>query len=136
MARTSTWPKNELRRIAETDDLHISPFRDDGKTYGTPTWIWSVVVDDALYVRAYNGQKSRWYQAALQQKSGRITAAGMTKKVTFETVDGPINDRIDDAYRAKYKGSPYLTPMIGARARSATVKVVPRERQNHKLRSA
>ena len=34
-----TWPQDELRSIAETDDLHISPFRDDGKTYGTPTWI-------------------------------------------------------------------------------------------------
>ena len=127
MARTSTWPKDELRNIADTDDLHISPLRDDGKTYGTPTWIWSVVVDGALYVRAYNGQKSRWYQAAVQQKSGRITAAGITKEVTFETVDGPITDRIDEAYRAKYKGSPYLNPMIGARARSATVKIVPRE---------
>ena len=123
----STWSKNELRKIAETDDLHISPFREDGKTYGTPTWIWSVVVDDALYVRAYNGQKSRWYKAALQQKAGRITAAGITKEVTFKPVNGAINDRIDDAYRAKYKGSPYLKPMIGARARSATVKIAPRE---------
>ena len=52
----TTWPKDELRRIAEADDLHISPFREDGMTYGTPTWIWSVVVEDALYVRAYNGQ--------------------------------------------------------------------------------
>ena len=52
----STWSKDELRKIAETDDLHISPFREDGRTYGTTTWIWSVVVDDALYVRAYNGQ--------------------------------------------------------------------------------
>jgi hypothetical protein len=42
-------------------------------------------------------------------------------------VEGPINDRIDDAYRAKYDASPYLSPMIGARARSATVKVMPRE---------
>ena len=32
---------------------------------------------------------------------------------------------IDDAYPAKYKGSPYLKPMIGARARSATVKLMP-----------
>ena len=23
----STWPEDELRRIAETDDLHVSPFR-------------------------------------------------------------------------------------------------------------
>jgi Uncharacterized protein conserved in bacteria (DUF2255) len=53
----STWLKDELRKIAEADDLHISPFREDGATYGTPTWIWSVAVDDALYVRGYNGQE-------------------------------------------------------------------------------
>jgi hypothetical protein len=123
----STWSKHELLKIAETDDLHISPFREDGKTYGTPTWIWSVAVDDALYVRGYNGQKSSWYQAAVRQKAGRIIAAGMTNEVTFEPVNGTINDRIDDAYQAKYRGSPYLPPMISARARSATVKVMPRE---------
>jgi hypothetical protein len=123
----SPWNKNELRKIADADDLHIAPFREDGVTYGTLTWIWSVVVEDALYVRGYNGQSSRWYQAAVRQKAGRITAAGMTKEVSFEPVDGPINDRIDDAYRAKYKGSPYLSPMIGKRARSATIKITPRE---------
>ena len=84
----SRWSENELRRIAETDDLHISPFREDGKTCGTPTWIWSVVVDDALYVRAYNGQKSRWYKAAMRQKAGRITAAGITKEVSFAPANG------------------------------------------------
>jgi hypothetical protein len=123
----TAWPKDELRKISQTDDLHISPFREDGVTYGTPTWIWSVVVDDALYVRAYNGQNSRWYKAAAQQKAGRITAAGITKEVSFEPVDGKINDRIDEAYKAKYKGSPYLKPMIGAGARSATVKLMPRK---------
>ena len=121
------WSKDELRKIADSDDLHIAPLRGDGVTYGTPTWIWSVAVDNALYVRAYNGQNSRWYQAAVRQKEGRITAAGMTKEVIFEPVQGSVNDRIDDEYRTKYKGSPYLTPMIGARARAATVKVKPRE---------
>jgi hypothetical protein len=124
---TAAWWKEELQRIAETDDLHIAPFREDGVTYGTPTWIWSVAVGDALYVRAYNGQKSRWYQAAMRQMAGRITAAGMTKEVSFEPVEGPINDLIDAAYRKKYRGNPYLRSMIGARARSATVKVMPRE---------
>ena len=122
----STWPQEELRRIAESDDLHIAPFREDG-TYGTPTWIWSVVVDDALYVRAYNGRRSRWYQAAMREKAGRIVAAGITKDVTFEPVEGAIQDRIDDAYRSKYRASEYLSPMTGTRARSATVKVMPRE---------
>ena len=122
-----TWSKDELHKIAAADDLHISPLREDGVTYGTPTWIWSVAVDDALYVCGYNGQNSRWYKAAVRQKAGRIIAAGMTMEVTFEAVDGPINNRIDDAYRAKYHSSPYLKPMIGAQAGSATVKIMPRE---------
>jgi hypothetical protein len=124
--KTSAWPHDELRRIAETDDLHIAPFREDGRTFGTPTWIWSVVVEGNLYVRAYNGTRSRWYQASLKQRAGRITAAGLTRDVTFEPVDGAVSGRIDDAYRAKYGGSPYLAPMIGARARAATVKITPR----------
>lgn len=123
----AAWSKDELRKIAGADDLHIAPFREDGQTYGTPTWIWSVAVDDGLYVRAYHGKGSRWYQAALRQKAGRISAAGLTKEVSFEPVEGPINDRIDEAYRAKYGDSPYLGAMIGARARAATVKVLPRE---------
>lgn len=84
------WSKDELERIAGTDDLHISPFREDGTTYGTPTWIWSVVVGDALYVRAYNGQDSGWYKAAMRQEAGRIAAAGMTKEVSFEPVEGGV----------------------------------------------
>jgi hypothetical protein len=87
---------------------------------------WSVVVDDVLYGRGYNGQNSRWYQSAIRQKAGRITVAGMAKEVTFTPVDGSINDRVDEAYRVTYPRSPYLRPMIGARARSATVKVTPR----------
>jgi hypothetical protein len=122
----STWHEEELRRIAEADDLHVSPFRDDGTTYGTPTWVWSVAVDDGLYARAYHGQESRWYRAASGRKAGRITAAGLTKEVAFEPVDGPLNDRIDEAYRTKYRGSSYLEPMVGIRARKATVKIVPR----------
>ena len=40
----ATWSKDELCEIAKADDLHISPFREDGVTYGTPTWIWSVAL--------------------------------------------------------------------------------------------
>ena len=100
------WAQEELQKIAEADDLHIAPFREDGTSYGTPTWIWSVAVDVDLYIRAY-GQRSRWYQAALRQRAGRIIAAGLTKEVTFEPVEGAINDGIDNAYRVKYRSSPY-----------------------------
>ncbi len=121
------WRETEIDRIAETDNLHISPLRDDGRTFGTPTWIWSVVVNGDLYVRGYNGQASRWYQAAVRQKAGRISAAGTTRDVSFEPIDGPLNDRIDDAYRTKYAGSRYLNPMIGSRARAATIRISPVE---------
>ena len=67
----SDWSQDELRRISEEDDLHIAPFRDDGTTYGTPTWIWSVAVDDALYVRAYNGPT----RAGTRQPCARKQAA-------------------------------------------------------------
>jgi Uncharacterized protein conserved in bacteria (DUF2255) len=47
----AVWKKDDLRTIAEADDLHIAPFHQDGTRYGTPTWIWPVAVNDALYVR-------------------------------------------------------------------------------------
>ncbi|MBA8879167.1 DUF2255 family protein [Phyllobacterium myrsinacearum] len=119
------WSHDELKNINDADDLKIAPFREDNATYGTPTWIWAVVVDGALYVRGYHGRKSSWYQAAVRQRAGRIIAAGMTRKVAFEPVDGLINDQIDGAYREKYGESPYLVPMISDRARAASVRISP-----------
>jgi hypothetical protein len=124
----TAWPPNEVEAIVEADDLHVAPFREDGETYGTPTWIWCVAVEGDLYVRAYNGQNSSWDQAAVREGAGRIEAAGMTKEVTFEPVDDEaLKGRIDEAYQAKYEGSPYLDPMISKRARAATVRILPRK---------
>jgi hypothetical protein len=124
--KTSVWGREEMEKIAQSDDLHIAPFREDGATYGTLTWIWSVVVDNELYVRPYNGSASRWYQAAMSQRAGRITAACITKEVSFVPADASLYDEIDEAYRTKYKGSPYLQPMLSANVRNATVKISPR----------
>lgn len=121
------WSSAELSRIVEADDLHIAPFRKDGVTYGTPTWVWCVAVDGDLYVRAYNGCNSPWHQAAISKKAGRIVAAGMTREAFFEPVEGLFNDRIDDAYRAKYSGSQYLQHMINGHSRAATVRIIPCE---------
>jgi hypothetical protein len=123
MSVSENLSKEEIQKIAETDDFHIAPFREDGVTYGTPTWIWSVMTEGHLYVRAYNGTRSRWYQAALSQKAGKIEAAGMVKEVSFEPVNGSINEKIDEAYLEKYSDSPYLGSMISERAKAATVRV-------------
>ncbi|WP_208457548.1 MULTISPECIES: DUF2255 family protein [Burkholderia] len=127
------WQQDQLDRIVKADDLHISPFREDGKTYGTPTWIWCVQVKGELYVRGYHGTASRWYQAAVKQRTGRISAAGSVIDVSFEPVSlsDEINNAIDEAYEEKYRTSSYLRPMIDKRARAATVRVVPRDTREH-----
>ena len=122
-----SWPAETLAAIIDADDLKISPMRADGVTYGTPTWIWCVAVDGELYVRGYNGTRSRWYAAALAHPDGRIHAAGQVFDVTFAPADAEFADRIDDAYRAKYTGSPYLPPMLNAGARAAGIRIRPRD---------
>ncbi|MEO5318173.1 DUF2255 family protein [Arthrobacter sp. CC3] len=123
----TAWNDIELSSMAAADDLHISPFREDGITYGTPTWIWSVVVAGQLYVRAYNGQNSRWYRSAMRQKAGRIRIAGTDHKVRFTPAADDVLGEVDTAYRAKYgTNNPYLPPMLRTGPRSATVLISPR----------
>lgn len=123
----TTWPAETLAAIDAADDLKISPLRADGVTFGTPTWIWCVVVDGELSVRGYNGTASRWYAAAMARPEGRVHAAEQTFDVTFEPAAPELASAIDDAYRAKYSTSPYLAPMISARARAAGVRIRPRQ---------
>ncbi|CUH81273.1 DUF2255 family protein [Tropicibacter naphthalenivorans] len=119
------WTKSQLAAFAPADDFHVAPFRAEGVTYGTPTFIWSVVVQGRLFVRAYSGVGSSWYRAAVAQGAGRIVLTGRSLKVDFAPVGGEILDAIDEAYREKYASSRYLKPMISERARAATVEVTP-----------
>jgi len=120
------WNAATLARIVDADDLKIAPFREDGKTYGTPTWIWCVAYDGGLYVRPWNGKLSRWYRAAMEQKAGRIVAAGETYEVVFAPAEAAVAEAIDDAYRTKYLGKEYLPDMVEEGPRSATVRIDPR----------
>lgn len=123
----SNWDAQTLAAIAAADDLHVAPFRDDGITSGTLTWIWSVAVDGHLVVRAWNGTDSRWYRAAMRQHAGIITANGQQFEVQFHDGTDLDTDAVDAAYQAKYAGSPYLPPMLGGRPQAATVRISPRE---------
>jgi hypothetical protein len=122
----SSWSKDDLRAIAENDDLFVSPFREDGTTYGTPTQTWALIVDGDVYVRAANGQQSRWYQAAMTQKAGRVRVAGTYHEVTFEPAGEEVSDAIDAAYEAKYPGSSAVATLQGEGPKSATVRIAPR----------
>lgn len=122
----TTWTSDELNKIGTAEELEIAPRRPDG-TVQNPVTIWVVRVGDELYIRSYRGHSGAWFQAAQASHQGRVQAGGVEKDVTFEEEADPgLNDRIDDAYRTKYRRSQYAASMVTAEARSTTIKLVPR----------
>jgi len=72
--------------------------------------------------------KQKWWTMKVDGRAPACHAAPHPlSQLVREHGAGPVNDRVDDAYRKKYRGSSHLGPMIGRRARSATVKVMPRD---------
>lgn len=123
----AAWTSGELNRIGTAEELQIAPLRGDG-TLSKPVTIWVVRVGDELYVRSYRGERGAWYRGALEQHAGHVQAGGVERDVTFvDEGDPAINDRIDDAYRAKYGRYPqYVAPMLTAEVRATTLKLAPR----------
>ena len=124
----TTWTSDELTKIGTADELQITSLRGDG-TLRKPVTIWVVRIGDDLYVRSYRGRDGAWFRATQVRHEGHIRAGGVAKDVTFiEETDPDLNDQIDAAYRTKYRryDARYVDPMVGAEARAATIKLVPR----------
>jgi hypothetical protein len=119
------WSAEQLATIEQNDDLFVSPFREDGTTYGTPTQTWALVVEGRVYVRAANGKDSRWYQAAIAKKAGRVLVSGTFIDVVFEDAGTDDEAAIDAAYHAKYPGSSAVPVMTGPGPKSASVRISP-----------
>ena len=123
----TTWDPDILARIDGAAELTIAPTRRTGAGYRTPVPIWHVVVDGELYVRAYMGEESRWFRAARDRGTGRVSADGVTIEVTFDpVVDRGLDAAVDAAYRRKYDPSPYVAPMLTPIAHAHVLRVVPR----------
>lgn len=129
----TTWTRDELSKVGTAEELEIAPLRRDG-TLRNPVTIWVVRVGDDLYVRSAYGRSSKWFRGVQVRHEGRIRAGGVEKDVTFLKADPHLNDEIDAAYRGKYRrhGARYVNMMVSAEARSATIKLSPR---NTPLRS-
>ena len=127
------WTPDELRKVAAAEELELSSVRHDGRP-GKRVTIWVVRVGDDLYVRSWKGDTGAWFRATQVHHAGHIEAGGIAKAVTFvaETDDG-VNDRIDAAYRAKYRrhGGRYVDPMVAPTARATTIKLRPRSPGQH-----
>jgi hypothetical protein len=126
----TTWTGDELTRIGEAEELRIASLRRDG-TLRNPVTIWVVRVGDDLYVRSVNGRDAAWFRGTQVRREGRSQAGGIEKDITFVEVtdaDRDIQDRIDAAYRTKYRryAPSIVNSVLSAVARSATLKLVPR----------
>jgi hypothetical protein len=76
-------------------------------------------------IRAANAQ-SRWYQAAVSQRAGRIRVGGNDYEVRFKPGGNETASAIDAAYEEKYKGSSAVPIMQGEGPKSATMRIAPR----------
>lgn len=123
----NAWTSDELGRIEAADELQIASVRRDG-TLRNPTTIWVVRLGDDFYVRSVNGRTSGWFRGTQERHEGRIRAGGVEKNVTFIDGQGDVADRIDDAYRTKYRryAANIVDTTITPEARAATLKLVPR----------
>lgn len=121
------WTSDELDRIGRAEELQIASLRRDG-ALRKPVTIWVVRDGDDLYVRSGYGNSAAWYRGTQLRREGRIKAGGIEKDVVFADADPTLNDRIDAAYRAKYRrhGARWVDPMVAPEARSTTIKLVPR----------
>jgi hypothetical protein len=123
----TAWTSDELTRIGTATELELASARADG-TLRNPRTIWVVRVGGDLYVRSMYGRGGGWFPATQARQEGHIRAGGVDKDVTFSDADPDLDDRIDAAYRDKYRryGERIIGSIVNPGARAATIKLVPR----------
>ena len=123
----ASWTSDELARIGQAEELELASLRQDG-TLRDPVTMWVVRDGDDLYVRSMNGRSGAWFRGTQTRHEGHIRAGGVDRDVNFADADPAVNDRIDAAYRSKYRryGANIIGGVVNPESRAATIKLVPR----------
>jgi hypothetical protein len=122
----SPWSEDELRRIADAEELDIAPVRRNGELRSA-TPIWVVRAGDDLFVRAAYGADKGWHRVARTSGRAHISAGGVERDVAIEDADHAVLDEVDAGYRSKY-GTRYASivdSINDAEHRATTLRLVP-----------
>jgi len=120
----SPWTADELDRVGNASELRVAGRRKDG-SLRNGVIIWSVRVDDEIYIRSVYGPEASWFRGTQVSGDGRIEAGGVTKDVNYVSVDD-LNDIIDSAYHRKYGGGSAVKAITTPLAATTTLRVDPR----------
>ncbi|NBH06298.1 DUF2255 family protein [Amycolatopsis sp. SID8362] len=116
----AAWTPEDLTLFAESPSLVLT-----AGAGGEPgVELGMAVVGGELYVRAYRGVRSRWYQAAREHGRGRIEVGGAAREVVLTTggFDPPAG--LEAAFAGKY--GPVSDALVATPdARAATVRIDP-----------
>lgn len=120
----STWAPQEFDFLACVNELRVAGRRQDG-AFRTPTTVWHVAVEGALYFRSVYGPNGRWYKGVIHHHEGLVSWRGSPRPVIY--VPGHTNDTaIGAAYFDKYgRGAP-SQPITCADAKTTTPRIEPR----------
>jgi hypothetical protein len=116
----TAWTAEDRSLFSETYSLVLTA----GEAERTGVEVGMVVVDDALYVRAYRGVRSRWYRAAREHGRGTVRVGAVSRDVLLTAGDVEPPAGLDAAFRAKY-GAVADALVANPQARAATVRIDP-----------
>ncbi|MEW2623301.1 DUF2255 family protein [Streptomyces sp. NPDC048106] len=116
----TTWTPEDLALLTGSGSLVLTA----GDDAHPGVEIGMVLMGGELYVRAYRGVRSVWYQAAQRHSHGQIRVGAVTYDVLLETRDIRPASEIDAAYRNKYgQATGALAASLAAHA--ATIRIDP-----------
>ena len=122
------WTSDELARIGQSDELDLASEGSDG-SLRDPVTMWVVRDGDDLYVRSMHGRAGAWFRGTQTREQGHIRSEGLDRDVAFVIdTDPALNNRIDAAYRSKYRqyGDRIVGGVVNPASRASTIKLVPR----------
>ena len=126
-----SWTSTELAAVDRADEIEVSTRRADG-TMRSSRIVWVVRDGDSFYVRSVNGPDAAWYRGVQSGHAGAVTAGPLGRDVTFVEAGDHVgdhtglDDRLDEAYRAKYgRWAGPVTRITAQPARETTLRLDP-----------